>query len=247
MEQKIGLPGWVTWPETVWASSESAVKTRGRLAPPGLFVFEGLVYIVLVYWVLWTAVGSPAEISAHWIAAGLAIYYDPYLGWFEPGNLPGWIAVGIIAASVPVYGRLWRPLMIRLLGEKFEVLVTMDQVSVRRGWGRKLVVPLALEPSFLVEPHRRAKAAARMQPGRDGLDGYYRDSLEVVMRVGEVRHVIAAVRPEDEALAEALVLRLQAVASGFNTIVAAVGGGAEKRAREGRLVKEGQKVEGPYL
>lgn len=217
-EVPVRLPGWAAWPRTVWVPEEAALRTTGELESPGLFVFEGAVYVILVIAVLWLAVGSPAVITGRWIAIAFQL---------AGNNTPGWLAAGIVAASVPVYSYVWWPAMIRLFGERFAVTVTAEEVRVTRG--RSGTVTVARDPEDLeviLEEHVRSKAAARAPPGREGTDGLYRHSFEAVLRVAETRIVIAAVAGRDEEQGRALVLRVKGTIVNFAKIAQAAGGRA---------------------
>lgn len=217
----VRLPGWARWPKTEWLPDERALRVFGRCERPGWYEFHGALYLILLITLLWQLAGPPDIIIGRLVAIATNIGGD---------KNPGWIALAVVGLSIPVYLFLWCPLMVRLIGDRIDVHFTSDEVRVRMG--RNLLgrvqwaaVPTAFAPEFLREQHKRAAAASRHQQN-PGSNGFYANSFEVVMRVGETRTVIAEMPEHDEERAAALVIRLQTVMNNFSDIVAAAGGPA---------------------
>jgi len=227
-EVRVYMRGWRAWPATAWCVQNGVLRTYGLCEPPGPFVYEAALFIVLVIVALCLWVGDPAFTIGRWIA--LAFQLD--------GNTaPGWMATGIVVGAIPVYLYFWYPLMLRLFGERFDVRVSEEEVTVSRN-GRLLgAVPRIPEPEIVVDEHPRSKAAARAAQGQEGWNRLYRHSFEVAMWSDEHRIVVAALTEHEEERATALMRRLSATISNFAAVVEAAGGmsgNCQTKAKKGR-------------
>lgn len=196
------IPGWGNWPVTVYDKAANGLRTTGELEPPGPFGLQAAVYVAGVIAVLWHAIGPPDEIAGRWTALAIGV---------EDDHGKAWGAMGVIAAAVPLYLWGWKPAMVRLLGSRFNVLVTEQEVRVCRGWPREDVVydrrlPLQLS----AEAHRKGRLGKRHWGGTP-----YLEAIEVVLFVGEERTVVVQTVKEQREKAGALVLRLQTLVNNY--------------------------------
>lgn len=200
------IPGWGTWPNTVYDAASDGLRTTGVLEPPGPFVLHGAVYVALVLAALWFAVGPPDEIASRWAALAFGVVDD---------HTKAWTALGMLAASVPVYLWVWFPLMLRLLGSRFNVLVTQHEVRVRRLLRADIVYSRRDPLEIAARQHRKFEQGGWSWGGEG-----YQGAFEVILDRNQERTVIAEAVKRHQEYARSLALRLQTIIYNYDVVYA---------------------------
>lgn len=135
-------------------------------------------------------------------------------GWFLSSMMIGGFTGGVGFILLALYLPM-KPMLVSTFGKKLNIKLYTDRIELRAN-GRLKNFDRRYPIEFHVAPHHKAfDERVRARRGRTA-SKLYREAVEVVMHYGETRVPIAEFSLKDVEKANALVLRLQAVASSID-------------------------------
>lgn len=209
------LSKWAEWPQSYYLPREDAILVSGRYERPGMFRLWGTVYLLGGVWALMALSGGPVNLFT------LFLYMATQIegAWTPADNPRGWLCLALIVALIALYRPLWQRLIIRLFGGNVWVRIDRENVTVKSA-GKKFVIARGDVWEIAKERHHKAKAEEKQKgPFKPGDMPVWQDAIEVVLRSGEARLPVAEMIWKDELRADALVLRLQQMVKGVDSLL----------------------------
>lgn len=183
------------WPRQRTLYARAGFKLTGSYCPPEIAqLAEGLLWIIglgaLFMSAYYAAYVVPDELEHHffWPLAGLSLFAN--LALFKMG--------------------VYRALLSFLIGPKLHIIIEPDRIRVGKLFGYKnypregLIIPIEAGNH---KHTRKEQEKYRKRIFPQSRTPYYCDSLQVIMRFGEKRIVLASIYDDNEK-AEALALRI---------------------------------------